>query len=307
MVSLTKYGRCCVINGQRHPVGTWTDLPEEEFRKLKKEERRFYENEKGRFEQDRETYNQMSRDVVKDPTKWWTSRVGYLEPDRPFQVMVNGLSFYITLTEKEIKGLYLFPKSEWVCKAVREGIRNYSYSRRHGCYYPDWKWSSQLSVTNGEIRIERLRAFLILPSSVINPLDYESREAISEAIAAESPNGTYILYVKDHKHITSKKNGRRYLLLEVEILDKQARGYVGSLFFDESKPYALERLNEIERALRIKHGLWQEMENAKNDYRIQGPKQLEWPYFKARLDFSGNYLGLENPRKVEAKEVEEWL
>lgn len=307
MEILSKGGRRYSINGQRHPVGTWIDLPEEELRKLKKREREDYEREKAKFEQDQETYNQMLKEAIRNPTKWWKCSVCIPGPGMRSSVGLDGLSFQITLSETEIQSLYQFPKGDWVCEAVRKGIRSCAYTRRYYCCYPDWKWRTQLSVVSGEIHIGRLRALPVLPSSAIDPRDYESREAISAAIAAESPNGTYILYVRDHKHITSKKNGRRYLMLEVEVLDKQARGYVGSLFFDESKPYALDRLKGIERALGIKHGLWQVMENAQNDYRSQDPKRLEWPYFKARLDFSGEHLGLENPRKVEAKEVEEWL
>lgn len=306
MVENNKYGWDHAPNGKWHPVGEWTDIPENEFKKLKKKARQEYEAEKAKFERDRKTYNQLLHDAAIDPTRWWKCRPDFykLNAGEHFRVWVENLPISGTLSDLEIQNLYQFPKGEGVIQALATGSRFFGGRAYHSPQ--DWHWRVQLYGVNGELRIARLRAFPELPSRMIDSHDYEKKQAVATAIAAESPNGVYILRIKDNKHITSKKNGRRYLLLEIEVLDGQARGYVGALFFDEQQPYALDRLKEIECALDIEHDLWKKMEDARCVYMSKDPKRLVWPYIKAQLDFSNDYLKLDNPSKVNEQEVNLW-
>ena len=59
------------VNGKWHPVGVWTDTPDEELAKLHDWDQAYYRLEKHRYNDNASMYNNLVDMYMKNPNRWF--------------------------------------------------------------------------------------------------------------------------------------------------------------------------------------------------------------------------------------------
>lgn len=302
-----KYGWNHAPNGVWHPVGTWYALSLEEYAKLRKGERKSYDRQKHSYEWNQHHYDELVTEYKQDRMKWF--RVSYrheIQFNPTASVCINDVWFQTPFTKKNMDQFYQFPKGPEVAEVLYRCPD--SKSMPHGFCDSDWVWKAQFSMRNGILYVADLRALTKSVDRIITGFEWEWKQEVYNAIAAESPNGTYLVRIKDfgYHHSKDTEDGE-YLLIKYEVMSGQARGYQGALFFDEKSQWSQKKLSEIEYAIDAPEGIWKQISRNTSGIGITGPRKLQTRCFKAYLDFSGEKVKLDSPRKVAESEINLWV
>lgn len=256
--------------------------------------------EKFQNERDQRRYEELVAQYKANPGSWFRCNDAKgIVFDGIVTVWINQFEFRTGFTPDAIARFYQFPKSEYVAHVL------YGKKEPYGFAEKDWLWNARLYVRDGALAVYDLRGLTKSLNSIFKKEEWEKKREVSAAIAAESPKGEYIVEINDFRYY--QKNGERRFLLNYEVLSGQARGYQGALFFDPKSAWHVERLRKIERVLGLDAGFWDEVQKNRDSFTWKEPRKLKGLYLKARLDFKGEFVKFENPRKVDNTEVDLWM